>query len=215
MEGSPISCSYEVLKLQWSAGPASQSKVLALTLSASMLWHMNALHKATLPLTSYQLHVNLFSGRDGRPQHHNPSEHSDASDAHDSDDGDDLFLEPIAPYGAIFLHDIRLPGDSGGSLACPRMDAHFNHAVVSALPSKAYKGVLGITKEEIMQKYGHLGHDAFHIPKLSFHYHPPLTLKMPLSISHFQLWLLMIFIKIQSSHESYAVVAFIVDSSKN
>ena len=54
---------YDVLKLQWLAGPASRSKVLALTLSASMLWRMNALHsrpatggsvhalhKATLPL---------------------------------------------------------------------------------------------------------------------------------------------------------------------
>lgn len=36
------------------------------------------------------------------------------------------------------------------------MDACFNHAVVSALPSKAYKGVLGLTKEEIMQKYRRL-----------------------------------------------------------
>jgi hypothetical protein len=113
---------------------------------------VHALHKATLPLTSYRRHVNLFSGRNDNPQRPHISSDSGTSDA--SDEGEDIFLEPFTPYGVIFLRNIRLPGDPGGRVSCPRMDACFDGSVVAPLPEKAYKGVLGLSKEAIMQRYG-------------------------------------------------------------
>jgi hypothetical protein len=66
---------------------------------------VHALHKATLPLTHYRQHVDIFSGHNDDPQQAIGSD-LDSGRSDTSDEGEPSFLEPITPYGAIFLCDI-------------------------------------------------------------------------------------------------------------
>jgi hypothetical protein len=164
-KGLQLRAANEALEMQWNSGPASRTKSHALALSAALLWRINALHsrpatggsvhemhKNTLPLTTYEHHIHLFSGRDDNPHSHA----LDVSSSSSEDEGEDLFLEPINPHGAIFLRAIRLPGDPGGRISCPRMDARFNNTPVDPIPPRFYKGLVGMLHSEILQKYGRL-----------------------------------------------------------
>lgn len=167
-KGLQLRAGYEVLQQQWSAGPASRSKALSVALTGGILWRINALHSrpatggsvhalhlSTLPVTSTRHHPELFSGRNDNPHAH-ANDSASGSDGSTSDSGEDQFQGPVVPYGAVFLRSIRLPGDPGGKISCPRMDAQFNHAAANLLPYKAYRGVVGMSQYDVALKYGRL-----------------------------------------------------------
>lgn len=105
---------------------------------------IHALHKATLHTTSHRHHINAFSGRDNNPF---------ASHRSRDDEADD-FLGPVLPYGIVFLRGIRLPGDPGGAITCPRLDARYQNSIVEPIEPRFYKGLFGFSFDDVRQLFG-------------------------------------------------------------
>lgn len=127
---------------------------------------IHALHIATLPTTHDRRNIRIWDGRDRNPhpsarrrqQRNEEDEGEDRDSDGDSEEGEDededdseerspSFRAPIVEHGVIWTRTIRLPGDVGGIVDCPRM-SNSGLADTSIKPQH-YRGIFGLSLTQV------------------------------------------------------------------